>query len=436
MDGVFLRMRRLRDLAIKSVTSDWVDFCYIETLCEFILGKVVSSKIVIRRNSYVLQLARVMKYLYAQFGNSSSNVRQQIHLSLPYHVRDVSKMPSEVEPISNLKINLVDLFRIIGLYFLLALFVDRKLRGYRAYVIGVIAVAMTYYKAVQKSGVGTVHFHGYAYVPDAAVLVHILANDKAIMSHYHEYVSFVDDSVHIVTNCLHNTNELSSRYAKMFGGHYHADEYVYERSFDDLIAAFGDKPESKHRIGIYSSGFYCRADHGLFEDEIINEGVIREKEMLSLLYNYAAKRPDIEFVIFPHYARGVEPYEKAVAHYRDILGLNNVSLAGAHVESGDEHDNIELGLTTISNVFWDRLFKGHKTVLINPFVIETFIENTGLKNVAIATDRDIFDKRVDEFLEMSGVEYIRLLAQTSYGDSLHFERPHNRHDIVKQAGCL
>lgn len=414
-------MSRLKDVAIRFVTDSWVGFRYIDILCEFILRKIDSSRIVVRRDSYVLQLVRVLKYLFVQSGNSNSGIRQKIHLSLPYHVRDVSQMPSEVESISGLKITLLDMLKMVMLYLLLVLFVDRKLRGYRAYVIGVITVAMTYYKAIKRSGAGTVHFHGYAYVPDAAVLVHILANDKTIRSHYHEYVSFVDDSVHIVTNCLHSTNELSSRYAEMFGDRFHADEYVYEVSLSDLITAFAfnDKPKPKRRIGVYSSGFYCRADHGLFEDEIINEGAVRESKMLSLLYDYAVRRPDIEFVIFPHYARGVEPYEKAVVHYRDVLKLHNVSLAGAHVESKDDHANIELGLTTISNVFWDRLFKGFKTVLINPFMMERFIDNTSLGNVSVFTDKDSFDEQIDRFLEMRGADYVQLIQSSRSNDIDH-----------------
>lgn len=414
-------MKRLKDRAIIGLTSDWVDFRYIETLCEFILEKIVSSKIVIRRDNYFLQFARVTKYLFAQLDTSNRANRQQIHLSLPYHVRDVAKMPREVESVSTLKIGIADIFKMVVLYLLLVLFAERKSKCHRAYVLGVITVAMTYYKGVQKSGADTVHFHGYAFVPDVAAFVHILANDKTLSSHFHEYMSFVDDSVHIVTNCLHSTNELSGRYAKHFYAHYHADEYVYERSFDDLIAIFGDKPASKRRVGVYSSGFYCRADHGFFEDEIINAGVIREREMLSQVYDYAIKRPDIEFIIFPHYTRDVEPFEKAVVHYRDILRLNNVSLADANKESMDEHANIELGLTTISNVFWDRLFMGFKTILINPIFIETFVNNTGVKNVSVATDRVSFDEQVDRFLEMSGVEYIRLLAQTTRSDSAYFE---------------
>lgn len=415
----YLDTNKQKESAIRFVTCGWVNFHYLDVLCEFILRKINSSPMIVRRDSYVLQLVRVLKYLFVQFGSPKNGICQKIHLSLPYHVRDVSQMPIEVESISNIKINLVDFFKILGLYFLLILFVDRKLKGYRAYVIGVITVAMTYYKAVKRSGADTVHFHGYAYVPDAAALVHILANDKTIKSHYHEYVSFVDDSVHVVTNCLHSTNEISSRYAEMFGDLFHADEYVYEISLANLIAAFNDKPESKRRVGIYSGGFYCRVDHGLFEDEIINEGVIRENKMLSLLYDYAVNRPDIEFVIFPHYARGVEPYKKAVVHYRDVLKLHNVSLAGAHVESKDEHANIELGLTTISNVFWDRLFKGFKTVLINPFMMERFIENTSLGNVSVFTDKDSFDEQIDRFLEMKGTDYVQLIQSSRSNDIDH-----------------
>lgn len=416
-------MSQLKDVAIRSVTCSWVDFRYADILCEFICRKIDSSRIVVRKDSYVLQLARVLKYLFAQSGNSKSGIRQEMHLSLPYHVRDVAQMPSKVESISNIKINLVDLFKIVGLYFLLILFVDRKLKGYRAYVIGVITVAMTYYKAVKRSGADTVHFHGYAFVPDAAVLVHILANDTAIESHYHEYVSFIEDSLHIETNFLHSTNEISSQYAQKFGGQFHANAYAYEVSLADLTLAFNNKPKPNRRIGVYSSGFYCRADHCLYEDEVINEGVIRESKMLAHLYKYAVKRPDIEFVIFPHYSRGVETHEKAVVHYSEILKLNNVSLAGPGVESKVEHANIGLGLTTISNVFWDRLFKGYKTILINPFMTERFIENTSLVNVSVFTDKDSFDEQVDRFLEMNGDDYIKLLAQTSCGDTVHLERP-------------
>lgn len=404
-------MSQLKDVAIRYVTCGWMNFRYMSILCEFVCRKIESSKIVVRKDSYFLQFARVLKYLIAHSGNSNNDTRQKVHLSLPYHVRDVAKMPKEVESITILKISPVDWLKTIGLYLLLLLYADRKLRCNRAYVIGVISVAIVYYKAVKRSGANKVHFHGYAYVPDAAVLVHILANDNAIESHYHEYVSFIDDSVHIETNYLHSTNEISSKYAQKFGDQFHADEYVYDVNLADLITAFNNKPKSNRRIGVYSSGFYCRADHGLFEDEVINEGVIREKMMFSYLYDYAAKRSNVEFVIYPHYTRGVESHEKAVVHYSELLKLNNVSLAGPGVESKDEHAKVELGLTTISNVFWDRLFRGFKTVLINPFMMERFIDSTTLVKVSVFTDKVSFDEQIDRFLEMNGADYIQLLAK-------------------------
>lgn len=403
-------MSGIKDAALKFITCRWIDWRYIGTLNDFINKKIDSSRINIRRNSYVLQLIKVFKYLIVQSCSANNGVRQKVHLSLPYFVCDVAKMPSEVKSISNLKINPVDLFKILGLFIFLVLFADRKRRGHRAYVIGVISIAMIYYKAVKRSGANTVHFHGFSYVPEAAAFVHILAHDKSIASHYHEYVSFIDDSVHIVTGCLHNTNEVSSKYVQKFAKQYYASEYVYDVSLADLIVIFNNKPKAERRIGIYSSAFYCRIKHGYLDDEIIKEGIIKEKKMFLHLYDYALTRPDVEFVIYPHFERGVEPYEKAAIHYRDILKLKNVLLADAHVKSSDEHASIELGLTTISNVFWDRLNKGAKTILINPLIADKFINNSGLANVSVSTEKDSFDEQIDRFLEMNGEDYIKLLV--------------------------
>ena len=114
-------MGQLKNIAIKFLTCGWVDSSYIDILRQFILGKIESSRQVVRRDGYALQLARVLKYLFVHSG-SSSGIHQKVHLSLSYHVHDVSKMPSEVLSITNLKINFVDLLKILGLYLLLIMF--------------------------------------------------------------------------------------------------------------------------------------------------------------------------------------------------------------------------------------------------------------------------------------------------------------------------
>ena len=57
---------------------------------------------------------------------------------------------------------------------------------------------------------------------------------------------------------------------------------------------------------------------------------------------------------------------------------------------------INLGVTVESNVFWDRMHIGHKTILVDSLIAKDFLNDTSLKNFYIDTEK----LSNDEFFNM------------------------------------
>ena len=113
----------------------------------------------------------------------------------------------------------------------------------------------------------------------------------------------------------------------------------------------------------------------------IKKGVEIEKKMLSFFETYAEKHSSIKFVMYPHYARGVETEDAARRHYSSFLKNDNCRLNPIRKASSAEFGEVDLGIVIRSNIFWDRLLEGHLTILINPFLSGNFIHDTILKEV-------------------------------------------------------
>ena len=64
----------------------------------------------------------------------------------------------------------------------------------------------------------------------------------------------------------------------------------------------------------------------------------------------------------------------------------------------------------MSEIFFDRFERGHKTILINTFELMDFIENTTLKNIMLkSTDNQII-KKIDNFFNMNNEDFFSLLG--------------------------
>ena len=65
----------------------------------------------------------------------------------------------------------------------------------------------------------------------------------------------------------------------------------------------------------------------------------------------------------------------------------------------------------MSEIFFDRYEQGHKTILLNPFASDDFINNTNLKNTTLYSEHnDIIDK-INYFLNINENQFINLLEK-------------------------
>jgi len=382
----------------------WEEVIFI---ISFLQKKIDKGYLLNQHEGYTKQIARVLRNIFTLLFSCKMKTNSELHISMPYFTKDVSIMPDEVISIREVGLNWMDLIQTIGRYILILIIIPTLPIKNRSMILGSISMGMVYYTCIKRRKPKSVHFHGYSYVLDVPALVYLLKLDDKIEAHFHEYVSFVDDCNYIICDTLHNLNEISSSYAQINHELYSANSYRFDISYKDLLerAAERDK-DKKTKIGVYSSAFYCRTKHGYINSKWLADGIKYEAGLFELVKDAAIKNPSLEFIIYIHTAREIESHDVALEHYYELLKLPNIYLMEMGANSSDEHLEINLGLTVISNVFWDRLLLGCKTVLVNPFACPDFIEQTGLKDVSILTNSDVCYENLLSFYEMSNQKFI------------------------------
>ncbi len=390
--------------------GEFISNDFLVELAEFTKLKLSTSNSPDCSESYIFQFLKVSKYVLLHISFRRGEQRSEVATSLPYYTKDAVLDKADVEILTNMKMGIFDAVKVYITFFSLALFFP-KFKDVRAQMVGAITMAAIYYKCLTRNVLRKVHFYRYAFVPEVAILVYLLAEDQSIEVHFYESGSFVNQGVIIKTNVLHHTNPFSSGYAKHFSNLYVAKKFCSERSEEDIVRKFEENPEIRNTIGIFSSGMYCREAFDKYNEHIISAGEVRENEMLAALKEYAIKNPDIEFTIYPHYARGVETYEGAQAQYSDFSALSNVSISKPGFDLSQNHNGIGLGVTVISYVFWDRLFRGCKTVLFDPHHNDHFVENTSLHNIRLKKDDHNISEKITHFHSLPKIDYIKLLFE-------------------------
>src|SRR3972149_1241140 len=355
----------------------WDGLVYIDTSLQ---KKINKSYISYKDKGFLYEFLRFLKRLVTPLRSRIIKYNTPIHVSLPSFKKEVIQLPVETVSIGTLGLNFFDAILLLFRALIIALFVRFKFSSNRAAIFNALSVGLIYYTCIKRTRATIVHFYLYAFIPDVAVLLYLLSKDDNIIIHYHEGANFIYDTSYITCDVLHHTTSISSAYAKINRDQFVAKEYVYNVSGSDIIAKAKGNPKRRdganHKIGIYSTGYYARTKHGFARYDYIQEGIRRESEMFAMVKKYAETRPDIKFIIYIHLARGVETYKEALSHYKDLLRSPNIALQGKNSSSMDDHLNISLGMTVNSNVFWDRLLLGCKTILVNPFGIDDFIDKT------------------------------------------------------------
>mgnify|MGYP006115035647 CR=1 FL=1 len=74
-----------------------------------------------------------------------------------------------------------------------------------------------------------------------------------------------------------------------------------------------------------------------------------------------------------------------------------------------EQSDYNLAITVISNVFWDRLKLGLKTVLYDPPICKSFLLNSSLNNLMIKKNNNCFEHEIKKFVSMDNKTFFNLI---------------------------
>jgi hypothetical protein len=199
-------------------------------------------------------------------------------------------------------------------------------------------------------------------------------------------MKFIDPTSSIVCNVLVNENEISHEYCLKNRHIYQADTYRFLVARRDMFKSgpLAPTPYKRPIIGLYSSGFYARASHSYFKENCLARWIATEVRVIEFLSRFVRLNPQYKLMIFPHYARGVETKAGAAVFYKRFLSDDLIEVAGIS-SNGPSHESVNLGVTTESNVFWDRMLYGYKTILIDSDICKKFVDDTSLRAFALST---------------------------------------------------
>ena len=362
--------------------------------------RIDSSYLLQKHSNYLSQLLKIIKYLCLSIGYKKVNFNNDIHCSHPYFINDVCSLPEVTVTTRDLAITPLRALSLL-LKFWLLLFLQLFFKGrYKAIIYGACCIGILYYNGIPKHKVKVFHFHYYAFIHEIFVLLYLVKKDPDISAHYHEYMSFLDDTACVSADVIYHPNEITSCYAKNNNHKFSANSYIYSISQQDFRErAVNETGNKKNIIGIYSSGFHKRSHH--------EEGIEAEESMLELVREYSVRNPEKTFILYIHLARGVESYEDALSYYNKILECPNISLMSPATTSTSDFQKVNLGITVNSNIFWDRLMIGMKTMLINPFICKDFINATKLQSIsAYSVRREEAIKKIDYLLYLNEAEFM------------------------------
>lgn len=350
-----------------------------------------------------LSLLKIVKYFYTSFSFTSVRTNiEELHLSLPYARYDVVSYDSAMA-LDTIYIKWTRFLPLAIKLIVLTLYLMTFKRSIKAGAICSLVVSYIFYQRIKSQKSKIVHFYGYSYVADITFLAVVLTEDSALTFHFHESANYIDDYSIIDCDIIHYNSEITRDYAMKYKHKYRASEYLYNISNDDLNLKrqkrlVRNRPNKQICIGIYSEGFYARG-FGFAGKADIQKGREIEKKILSFFEVYAVKYISVKFVIYPHYARGVETEDMVRNYYSSLLKNDNCRLNPIEKASSAEFEEVDLGVVIRSNIFWDRMFEGHSTILINPFMAGNFIDQTILKDVELDIDDVSFEKKFNRLLE-------------------------------------
>lgn len=358
-------------------------------------------EVIIKRN-ILLEIALVMKLVLFNLFNIKATFRQfsdKIDLTNQSYKNDIQLIDKSVRLyfFSQIPLKLKTFIYLVKLFFHLLF---EKLNNNNKFFYQYF-LPYYYYLLIKSTGVKNIIFHYYSFVPEISALLDLLNSDSDIDLTYHEYCSFIDESLSVRAKTIIVPNSIVSEYYLSNKKIFYAEEYLCENDIEYYYKQFSKNIINNNDLVFISSGYYERLVNSKINKGLLAKGIISEDNILNQLFIYADLNKFDNIYISPHYARNIEDENKALKHYKKYLTKNSIKLFKNHHH---HHLNYNLGITVSSNVFWERLELGQKTIIYNPPICKDYIRNTSLKNVTINNSHNVISK-IEEFRIMNNLDY-------------------------------
>ena len=360
-----------------------------------LIGKERISYVHFKAGGLIANIAKSLKYLLIALNplGRKNEYGTELHLSASGFEHDVMEFPENTVEVRSLHIRwiLIPSMILKALRMLYYEFnsADIKFSNWQK-----IFVAQIYLQAIKESDVRIVCLYYYAFKPEIFVLGYLLELEKDIDCHFFVNSKWLDSASSIRADKIINMTEFAHRYCVANKDIFFAKEYSFLQSSRGCVPSAPPPSSSLRRLGYFSSGMMARNTRYL-KDEWAERLVRAEKESLQLLVEFCSRNTDVELLIFPHYARGVETANSAKACYAEFLS-DNVRYV-SEIESAELRHEVTLGVTNESNVFWDRTFMGYKTIIVNNILARDFIKANEMD--ALCITKGAWDEEFEMFVQ-------------------------------------
>ena len=360
-------MTKFKDMCVKFIFDGALTQAQFQEILRFIRRKREVCRLSSMGGNFLYEFLRCLKYTPLEFGAHKVCVTDDFNVSIPYFGSEGKQLGVDIAfySLQELKLpfftSLVNFFR-LAVFAAYSVLLDRNVRPYN---LSSVFIGYIWSRRIAEQNQKTVNFYGYSSFLGVNALAYFLTLDSKLTLIFHENASFIDEEHSIHSNVIVYNNEIARNIAFAHPSSFVADKFEFKTSLSQLKDGMAPRVSAK-TLGYYSEGYYARG-FSYYSKEIICKGRAIERELLGFLLEFAKENREIELVIFPHYHRGVESFDRVCLFYKDLLQLSNVRLNSPTLSSSESFCEIDLGIVIRSNIYWDRLVNGYHTLLISPF---------------------------------------------------------------------
>jgi len=289
--------------------------------------------------------------------------------------------------IRNIGVNPLNFFKVLTCSF----FLNKRSPHKNLFLSFNVQMYMLIAKSLLKYEVKKVTFIGFAYDESLSGVAFFLKN-------YGVQVKFVVDTgfLDFCGPVVASEVEYRTKFQCIF--HHKKNWYKYSESCSYRHKINLANKNSNKVVGVYTSGFYARQNTNS-KKKYLKKGMQSERRMIKEIQNWASNRKDLEFWLYLHWRGKIENEEDARIEYASLLELDNVILIPSNRYSIEEFNDVSMSIACVSEIFFDRLELGYKSILCHSFE-EDFLKKTDLE---FLNARDV--KSLNELSSMRFSDY-------------------------------